>query len=358
MDDWFERLPEVLRAGEAAVLVTVVASKGSAPREAGTKMLVWRDGFAGTIGGGNLEFGATGSARESLAKGDDAWWLQDLPLGPSLGQCCGGHVTLLFERVEPADLAWAAPLAERLGDGERLLLATRLADGAGPEKLILAADAPADLPPDLAAALQGLRQDVGRPRLIQQGDGCGLLEPLHRETQPLYLFGAGHVGRAIVRAFADLPFAITWIDSRPDMFPPDMVSAEAPRVLRRTLEGEPAQLVGGAPSGSFYLVMTHSHDLDFEICEQVLRRGDFGFLGLIGSDSKKARCLKRLEARGFPSAELARLTCPIGLDGIASKVPAAIAVGVAAQLLLLSERLTPENRKQLPDSNLVLTEVG
>ena len=354
VEEWFEKLPDILRAGEAAVLVTVVASKGSAPREAGTKMLVWRDGFAGTIGGGNLEYGATGSARDALSESGAAWWLQDLPLGPSLGQCCGGRVTLLYERVGAADLAWAVPLAERLGRGERLVLATRLRDGAGTEKSILAAEPPAALPPDPAAG----PPDEARPRLVPQGDSRSLLEPLHRRTQPLYLFGAGHVGRAIVRAFADLPFAITWIDARPEMFPSEMLLASRPRALRRSLEGAPAPLVAGAPPDTFYLVMTHSHDTDFEICEQVLRRGDFGFLGLIGSGSKKARCLKRLEARGFPPADRARLTCPIGLDGIASKVPAAIAVGVAAQLLRLSEQNSLKSNKELPDSNLDLTGSG
>jgi len=351
VDDWFERLPEILRAGETAVLVTVVASKGSAPREAGTKMLVWRDGFAGTIGGGNLEYGAIGGAREALAEEGEAapWWLQDLPLGPSLGQCCGGHVTLLYEMIEPAALAWAVPLGERLANGERLVMMTRLAAGEM-EKSLFADEAPPDLPADIAVALQELRRNGGLPSLLQDGDVRTLLEPLHRQTQPLYLFGAGHVGRAIVRAFADLPFAITWIDSRPDMFP-----ADGPSALRHSLEGEPTQLVGGAPPGTFFLVMTHSHDLDFEICEQVLRRRDFGFLGLIGSDSKKARCLKRLEARGFSPAELERLTCPIGIGGIASKVPAAIAVGVAAQLLLQSERIAAENREKLPTSNLEMT---
>jgi xanthine dehydrogenase accessory factor len=251
-----------LAAGRAAMVVEVVAHRGSVPRETGTRMLVAldeaADAVAGTIGGGHLEWQAIQRARSGQA-GD---W--PVTLGPSLGQCCGGALTL---RLEP------------LTDGSL-----------------------ADWPPPQA------------PRFTLQ------------------LYGAGHVGRAIVRALADLDCAVQWIDEREGEFPPGTDPANVQRVCVEPVEAEVAQ----ALPGTCYLVLTHSHDLDLRITEAVLRRGDFRYLGLIGSATKRARFLHRFEQRGVPAEALARLTCPIGLPGIAGKEPPVIAVAVVAQLLQLT----------------------
>jgi xanthine dehydrogenase accessory factor len=145
----------------------------------------------------------------------------------------------------------------------------------------------------------------------------------------LQLYGAGHVGRAIVRALADIDCRVTWIDEREDEFPPGPLPPQVECVGAEPVEAE----VDAAPPGAFVLVLTHSHDLDLRITEAVLRRGDFGFLGLIGSATKRARFLHRLERRGVAPAALARLTCPIGVPGITGKQPAVIAAAVVAQLL-------------------------
>lgn len=145
----------------------------------------------------------------------------------------------------------------------------------------------------------------------------------------LQLHGAGHVGRAIVRLLHDLPCTVQWIDERAAEFPAD---ADPPHIRRLCVDAVDAE-VDAAPPGSFFLVLTHSHDLDLAITSAILRRGDFGFLGLIGSATKRARFEARLRQRGTDAATLARLTCPIGVPGIPGKQPAIIAVAVVAQLL-------------------------
>jgi xanthine dehydrogenase accessory factor len=169
--------------------------------------------------------------------------------------------------------------------------------------------------------------------MVELAGCCHFIEPLSETAHELFLFGAGHVGRAIVRALAPLPFCITWIDSRGDAFPTDL----QPQVVVR-VSTAPQDEVAKAPAQAFFLIMTHSHPLDLVVGARVLERNDFAFLGLIGSETKRARFTSRLRAMGTPPHALARLTCPIGIPGIASKEPAAIAAAVAAQLLILGER--------------------
>jgi xanthine dehydrogenase accessory factor len=145
----------------------------------------------------------------------------------------------------------------------------------------------------------------------------------------LQLYGAGHVGRAIARLLAGIDCRVVWIDERDAEFPLD---ASPPHIQRLCVEPVEAE-VDAAPAGAFFLVLTHSHELDLRITEAVLRRGDFAYLGLIGSASKRARFVHRFQQRGIADEALARLTCPIGVPGIAGKEPDVIAVAVVAQLL-------------------------
>ncbi|MGO4394039.1 xanthine dehydrogenase accessory protein XdhC [Variovorax sp. M-6] len=250
---------------ESAVLVQVVSTEGSAPREAGTWMAVWADGLTATIGGGQLEFQATDEARAWLAGGPAIEGVRRYPLGPSLGQCCGGVVYLSYRRVAAAD----------------------------------------------AQALQA---------------------ELLAHLEPVALFGGGHVGAALARLLATLPFAVRWIDSRDGVFP-----SELPAQIE-TEHSEPVQhAVAQLAPGSRVLIMSFSHaeDLDIVIaCLKRLReRDDLPYIGLIGSKTKWATFRHRLEARGFTAEEMARVTCPIGVPGIGGKEPEVIAVAVAAQLL-------------------------
>jgi xanthine dehydrogenase accessory factor len=167
------------------------------------------------------------------------------------------------------------------------------------------------------------------------GQCCGgrasvLLEPVLPARWQVAVFGAGHVGKALVKILADLPCAVTWIDSRAEELP----AAPAPSV-RCVLSDAPPDEVAELPAGADLVVMTHSHALDLEIVDAALRRGAHRYLGLIGSRTKRARLAQRLEARGRTPEQIARVTCPIGVPGVTGKQPAVIAVAVAAELLQL-----------------------
>jgi xanthine dehydrogenase accessory factor len=250
-----------LGAGREAVVVEVAAFKGSVPRETGTRLLVAADAVAGTIGGGHLELQAIDTARQMLRGGGPAAREQSIALGPSLGQCCGGALTLRYAMLD-ARTPW----------------------------------------PEVA------------PRFVLQ------------------LYGAGHVGRAIVALLADLPCQVTWIDERESEFPSCVEPPHIERLCVEPVEAEVAQ----APPGAFYLVLTHSHELDQRIAEAILRRGDFGWFGLIGSATKRARFEHRFAQRGIGADTVARMVCPIGVPGIAGKEPEVIALAVVAQLLQAS----------------------
>jgi xanthine dehydrogenase accessory factor len=258
-----EEVTAKLGSGDA-VLVAVHDSQGSVPREAGAWMAVFADAVIGTIGGGHLELQAIAEARGRL-RGADGQEVLRYPLGPSLGQCCGGVVFLRFER--------------------------------------------------LAAA-----------------DASAFVRRMHARLAPVALFGGGHVGKALVKVLAPLPFAVTWIDSRDEIFPTDVpanVQCE---------HSDPVQAaVADLAPGSRVLIMSFSHAEDLDVVAACLKRlrerADLPYVGLIGSKTKWATFRHRLEERDFDATDFARVTCPIGVPGIAGKEPEVIAVAVAAQLL-------------------------
>jgi len=237
--------------------ILIVETRGSAPREAGTRMWVDATEARGSIGGGNLEYTALKIAREMLLSSETRRERR-FALGDSLGQCCGGSVLLRFTKT-------AAPT------------------------------------------------------------------PSDEISFHAVLFGAGHVGKEVARILERLPCRLTWVDPRPDVFPEKIGSN-----IRAVIEEEPAWMVDEAPPGALYLVMTHSHALDLEIVERVLKRTDVGFLGLIGSETKAAKFRLRLQQKAISSE---RLVCPVGLFK-AGKHPAEVAVSAVAQLL--------ERRAQVP----------
>lgn len=300
----------LIAAHGPVVRVVVAETAGSAPREVGAAMHVWAGGQEGTIGGGTLEFQAAGRARRLLAAGEAAA-LDRLPLGPALGQCCGGAVVLLSERWDAARL--------RLADGP---LVVRPLPGRGADKA-------------------GGWADDGMPlavrRILTRARGQGVLPPprlvhgwfieaVRCPGRPLWVWGAGHVGRAIVATLAPLPdLAITWVDTDAARFP------ALPDGVRQITDADPATRVAEAPVDADHLVLTFSHALDMELCHRLLGHG-FSSLGLIGSETKWARFRSRLAALGHGSDQIGRITCPIG-DPSFGKHPQAIAIGVAARLL-------------------------
>ncbi|WP_317203089.1 xanthine dehydrogenase accessory protein XdhC [Janthinobacterium sp.] len=312
-------------AGVPAVLVTVARVEGSGPREAGAKMLVTAAALFDTIGGGHLELRAVEIARGMLDGG--AARVERYALGPSLGQCCGGVVHLAFERVDAGLRAVLDALRQRhREDCWRVsaldgAAASALFDGAGSKLLGVA--------PQLPAALMRARC----AQLWQDGEGRRwLLDPCLAPRAHLTLFGAGHVGAAIVRALADLPCNVTWVDERDAMFP-----VAVPENVRVEATDTPEALVDAAPPGGSFLVMTHSHALDQRLTEAIMARADVGWFGLIGSLTKRRQFEHRLRERGVAAERIAAMVCPIGLAGIGNKMPAAIAASVCAQLLMVWE---------------------
>jgi xanthine dehydrogenase accessory factor len=310
---WVEAAGAYLSKHAAVARVTVVALRGSAPREPGASMLVDLDGTLGSIGGGRLEWQAIRAARELLRDRNAApVRIDDLILGPDLGQCCGGRVELWLERLTREDLPWLREAARRLRDRSGVAIATDLGGRVASHRVLA--------PLAGAAGLDLQRSAAGN---------VTLLEVLRPKRLPLSVFGAGHVGQALIQLLSPLAlFDVIWVDSRPELLPsglPDCVTTQACAT--------PTDLVDTAPPGTHYVVLTHDHALDYELCRLILARGDAGWLGLIGSASKSARFRSRLRRDGISGGRLSELHCPIGIEGIASKLPAAIAIAIAAQLL-------------------------
>ncbi len=262
--------PEIerhLAAGEPVVLVTVTRAQGSTPREVGTRMAVAASAIFGTIGGGRLEWEAMQRARAMIADGGTSDTLE-LPLGPAVGQCCGGYVVLRLERADTATIAALANAEARNW----------------------------------------------------------------REAPQIVVFGAGHVGKALVRALEPLPVRILWVDARRGEFP-HRVGGDV-----EIEDSDPMDAVRRADQGAAVVVMTHRHALDFEISGAALRREDLSYVGLIGSRAKRRRFERWFSAHGGDAGALERLVCPIGGVGVSDKRPEVIAVFVTAEMLQAASR--------------------
>lgn len=269
-----QRIAALVADQGMAGLIEIIAVKGSAPRDIGTCMALRPDGgFIGTIGGGALEWQALAEMRRALARME-----ADSPALP-------------FEH----DYALGPELGQCCGGRVRLRFSV-------------------------------LTRATLTHAFAQPDDQEG--------PTPLCLFGAGHVGRALVLALAPLPFTIRWIDPRREAFP-----AVMPRQVVAELHADPVAAVQSLSAGSLVVIMTHDHALDLALCDAALRQPDCAFVGLIGSVTKRARFLGRLRDAGIAENRLERLACPIGDRRIGSKEPAAIAAGIVVQLLLERERL-------------------
>ncbi|MBR9883907.1 MAG: xanthine dehydrogenase accessory protein XdhC [Oceanospirillales bacterium] len=262
MTSWGQALANLQCRGDAYVLVTLIGTRGSTPRESGSKMIVTEDGCFDTIGGGHLEFKVIAHARRLLSDTHDSQSLEQYPLGAGLGQCCGGQVSVLFEHFTAR--------------GKRLLV-----------------------------------------------------------------FGAGHVAKALVPILAELPLRVRWIDNRPEQLP-----VRPPEGIETCLNDDPVEELERAASGAWVLILTHNHQLDYELVEAALKRGDIGYLGVIGSQTKARRFRQRLEHRGFPPDQIAHMICPVGLPQASGKRPMEVAVSIAAQLVERYQAQAPESPKR------------
>lgn len=304
MKNWAGDIKALIEQNGDAVLATIGPSKGSTPRGSGTKMVIGRDTTFGTIGGGNLEFMVTEQARKMLAAPEVDLLYQHYALGPLLSQCCGGATNVLLEKLTPAHI----PLLNQI---------SAAFTAKQPFGLISATD-------DLKVNKQFVTVSPS------MGIKNYLTEWNENDAVPVYMFGAGHVGKALAAVLGRLNFEVTWIDDRQDQFP-DLMADNVQKVLT----DEPVQLVSQAPAGTIFLVFTYSHQMDYAITAAALKRQDGRYCGMIGSKTKRARFEKYFMKSGGVAKQLSRFTCPIGLPTVMGKAPDSIAIAVAAELLSL-----------------------
>ena len=381
MHNWIVHLARLTATATPAVLVTVAATRGSTPRAPGARMIVTADGSHGSIGGGRLEQRANEIAHELLAAGEHAARLERFALGASLGQCCGGVVHLLFEPVSTAQRAWVEHAAALATTGRAWGRRVRLVLPGAAEVQVFDANSLDSVCPEPAQAAHarsllaggadaalllavpgsdtssgrhggsderfascpsgdnGTGADSGSRPACQEGgngeDGTDdgpviLLDASPPPALQVLLFGAGHVGRALAAVFGRLPLRVRWIDPRAEEFPAGVASH-----IEVCCTDAPEAEVRQAPTDAVFLVLTHSHALDFELVRAILDRGDFRLCGLLGSRSKRTRFAQRLRARGLAEHTIARLHCPLGVRGLAGKEPEVIAISIAAEVLQL-----------------------
>ena len=246
---WYEAVQACEQQGMPYVIATVLGAAGSIPRDQGSKMVITASDEFDTLGGGHLEFSVTQKARDLMATGEAGNQVEHFPLGATLGQCCGGSVTVLMESF------------------------------------------------------------------VQQG-------------MNLTVFGAGHVAKSLITILGGLPGQVRWVDSRSEMFPETVPS----NVQVLNME-HPQDIIETLPANSQILILTHNHQLDFDLVELAVKRGDFSYLGCIGSDTKAERFQMRLKHRGFNEEQVDSLICPVGNQDIPGKLPMEVAVSMCGELI-------------------------
>ena len=302
---WIDIARDRIAGDGAVVRASLIGVKGSAPREAGAAMLITRDDIWQTIGGGSLEFEVMRRARAMLAEAEGPWPRQVIraALGPDMGQCCGGQVKVLLEWFGPDQDGALAALA-----GCRAVL--HPLDG--------------DQPPS----------DAGDAPTGMARAGKGFVAPVEVPGRPVFVYGAGHIGRALAPHLVALQFDLHWVDIAAARFP-----EEIPAGARRVVAADPTVIAAHAPADALHLVITHNHDLDEAICHRILSGEGFARLGLIGSATKAARFRSRLGKAGIDAAALDRLVCPVGLASITGKHPARVALSIAAGVAIWQQEL-------------------
>ncbi len=287
--------------------ILIADSNGSTPREKGVSMLVWKGGALGSIGGGRLEFHAVAHAVDVLTNGSVSD-IRRQSLGPALGQCCGGSVTLVTEIWDQA-LYRKATAAESSAKGGMFV---RRIEGSK------------EVPGRVARWVDALSGDASRSAIMLY-DGW-LIESTRNYRMPVFVYGAGHVGAALARILAPLPHVeVTVADMRAQF------TDGLPDNVLRFSGRRPQEVMASAPGYGAHLIVTHEHELDLELCNLVLRR-PFTYAGLIGSETKWTRFRKRLRALGHRESDIVRIDSPIGDPGL-GKHPQAIAIGAAARVL-------------------------
>ena len=304
MQIW-SKILSTLSAGNSCAMISVVETFGSTPREVGARIIVNKEGvFYGSIGGGNMENTSLQEAQSLLQSNSDEIILKEYLLGPELGQCCGGAVKILTEVFTPDHIDEVEIFVR--SESEGLFMTTGEIGDYRVQRSII----------------DGSEQTVGI------NEGGRLIESFGASNPTVYVFGAGHIGKALMLTLAPLPLDITWIDSRPDIFPQSI-----PQNFTAITDKEPDNSLAQAPDDAYILILTHDHGIDFDIVHAALKMQRFSYVGVIGSKTKKARFKSRLIQAGLSQGVVDKMICPIGIPSIKSKNPAAIATSVTAELL-------------------------
>ena len=304
---WLAAACAEIAGGRPVVLASIIAVKGSAPREMGAHMLIGAANIWGTIGGGQLEYDAMRLARQMIDQDMLAEWTRrdmTMALGPDLGQCCGGQVRLLLEFLDQRTI----PVLRSLTDAETLIH-----------------------PLTTGVPLQTATSEVGPKFML---DERGFTAPVTTPQRPVFVYGAGHVGRALVGQLVPLGLDVHWVDVAADRFP-----TVAPDGVRVIPAAEPEIIAAHAPATAFHLVMTYSHAMDEAICARILQQGTFTRLGLIGSQTKATRFRRRFAAMGITPASIDRLECPIGIAQVTGKAPPYVALSITAGVAIWQQEI-------------------
>jgi len=310
LSDWLTKILTSLRQDKPVARLIILSAKGSAPRGAGAELIITQEGQSGSIGGGALEYQASHIARETLASlpaTGFARFIRDFALGPDLGQCCGGNVRVLFEFFAPAALVDLQALQSAEPQAYQHDLTSQI----------------------IAKAYDG---DIKRTSFSYNKASGHLIMAARTARTPLYIYGAGHVGRALVNVTNALAVERIWVDSAAERFEdvaPDDVTIAPARDM--------AQIAAHAPHGAFHIIVTYSHQFDEAITHALLAKGVFGKVGLIGSATKKARFAKRFLAAGIAQDAIDKVQCPVGLPDVKGKEPAHVALSIAGQIAVWLE---------------------
>ncbi|MDE2648059.1 MAG: xanthine dehydrogenase accessory protein XdhC [Paracoccaceae bacterium] len=298
----FQKTNECIKSHGKIARVLILKTFGSAPRDEGTTMLIWDSGQFGTIGGGELEYQVTRLAKKIIIDNKGSR-IKKYSLGPDMGQCCGGAVELLIEILDETKVKFIS-----VDDG--FFARPVFKD----EKSL-----------NVQALIKSYR-NKSVPIKTSFKDGW-LFEPVTKEKELIWIYGAGHVGTAIANILSKLSqFSVTCIDTSQDRYPDNF-----PKTVKKLITKNPAHIVQYAPSETHHLILTYSHALDLEICHQLLQH-NFATAGLIGSKTKWARFKKRLNELNYTFEQINRIICPIGEPSF-GKSPYEIAIGVASMLL-------------------------
>jgi len=357
MNSWLKPVSNAISLNNAFVLLTVIETKGSTPCSRGDK-IVFAGGRSifGSIGGGNLEFKALGFAKNLLSIKINTIHLEKYPLGATLGQCCGGYVKVMFESFVETDssskkfFSWVDTAASLIEKNQDFVITTLINNHSenkhSYQKFVYSNDnnvvfpSESELSKEIHDCVYDFMSSSESPSVIEFKDESGILTEVClekvecSEIQAVAVFGAGHISRALMSILTKLPVNIYWIDDRPLQFEQYQGDTSQINIICDDFSSGLIDL----PVDSYCLVITYSHQIDFEICEKIISKNKFSYLGMIGSAIKGKKFRDRFLQKGYPEKTVDKFTCPIGEKQKFLKSPTAIAVTIAMDLINFLEQ--------------------